>query len=123
MNSEIPPNVVSSLNDKIMEGAPSTIIEVIEQQVEELSQVVCNEWFITYDLRNEMSNLQKRFIATIQCSEASSFLPSSDPSLQTSDREMSERRAFQRDVRSREQEIVMKGIERLEKQILQYINV
>ena len=32
-------------------------------------------------------------------------------------------RASQRDVHSREQEIVRKGIERLEKQILQYINV
>ena len=37
VNSEIPPNVVSSLNDIIMEGTPSTIIEVIRQQVEELS--------------------------------------------------------------------------------------
>ena len=47
MNSEIPPNAVSSLNDIIMEGAPSTIIEVIRQQVEELSQVVCTEQFNT----------------------------------------------------------------------------
>ena len=32
-------------------------------------------------------------------------------------------RSAQRDARSREREIVRKGIERLEKQILQYINV
>ena len=37
MNSEFPPNVVSSLNDIKMKSAPSTIIEVIRQQVEELS--------------------------------------------------------------------------------------
>ena len=33
------------------------------------------------DLRNEMSDLQERFTATIQHSGASSLLPSSDPSL------------------------------------------
>ena len=31
MNAEIPSNVVDLLNDIIMEGAPSTIIEVIRQ--------------------------------------------------------------------------------------------
>ena len=102
MNSEIPLNVVSSLNHIIMEGAPNTIIEVIRQQVEELSQVACTELFITDDLRNEMSDLQERFNATIQLSGASSLLPSSDPSLQTSDREMNEMRASQKDMRSRE---------------------
>ena len=40
MNAEIPSNVVDSLNDILMESAPSTILEVIRQQVEELSQVV-----------------------------------------------------------------------------------
>ena len=84
-----------------MEGAPSSIIEVIRQQVKELSQVVCTERYITDDLRNEMSDLQERFNANLQCSEASSLLPSSDPSLQTSDREMNEMRDYQRDVRSR----------------------
>ena len=56
LNSEISPNVVSSLNDIIMEGAPSTVIEVIRQQVEELS-VVVTEPFIVDDLRNEMSDV------------------------------------------------------------------
>ena len=59
----------------------------------------------------------------MQWSGASSLLPSSDPSLQTSDRELSEMRVSQRDVRFREREIVRKGIERWEKQILQYINL
>ena len=59
----------------------------------------------------------------MQCSGASSLLPSFDPSLQTSGRELNEMRFSQRDVRSREQEIVRKGIERLKKQILQYITV
>ena len=58
-NSEIPPNIVSSLNDIIVEGAPSTIIEVIRQQVEELSQVVCTEEFITDDLMPPYSALER----------------------------------------------------------------
>ena len=57
VNSEIPPNVVSSLNNIIMEGTPSTIIEVIRQQVEDVLQVVCTERFITDDLRNEISEI------------------------------------------------------------------
>ena len=123
MNAEVPSNIVNSLNDIIMEGTPPTIIEVIRQQVQELSQVVCTEQLATDYLRNVMTDLQERFNATLQPSGSSSLLLSCDPSLQTSDREMNEMRSSQRDVCSREQEIVRKGIERLEKQILQYINV
>ena len=43
MNAEVPSNIVNSLNDIIMEGTPPTIIEVIRQQVEELSQVICTK--------------------------------------------------------------------------------
>ena len=86
-------------------------------------QVVCTERFATDDLRNEMTDLQGRLNATLQHSGASSLIPSCDPSLQTLDREMNEMRSSQRDVRFREREIVRKGIERLVKQILQYINV
>ena len=57
MNPKVPSNVVNSLNDIIMEGAPSTIIEVIRQQVEELSQLVCTEQFATDNLRNVMTDL------------------------------------------------------------------
>ena len=57
MNAEVHSNVVNSLNDIIMEGAPSTIIEVIRQQVEELSQLVCTEQFATDNLRNVMTDL------------------------------------------------------------------
>ena len=123
MNAEVPSNIVNSLNDIIMEGTPPTIIEVIRQQVQELSQVVCTEQLATDYLRNVMTDLQERFNATLQPSGSSSLLLSCDPSLQTSDREMNEMRSSQRDVCSREQEIVRKGIERLEKQILLYINL
>ena len=81
---------------------------------------MCTEQFATEDLRNVMTDLQERFNATSQRTGGSSLLPSSDPSLQTSDRQMNEIRSSQRNVYSREQEILRKGIE---KQILQYINV
>ena len=96
MNAEIPSNLVNSLNDIIMEGAPSTIIHVIRQQVEELSQVVSTKRFSTDNLRNVMTDLQERFNATLQCTVGSSLLLSSDPSLQTSDRQMNEMRSSQK---------------------------
>ena len=70
-----------------------------------------------------MTDLQERFDASLQHSGTSSLLPSSGPSLQTSDREMNDIRSSQRNACSREQYIIRKGIERLEKQILQYIKV
>ena len=50
INMEVPLDIVNLLNDIIMEGALSTIIEVIRQQVEELSQVVLTDWFATDSL-------------------------------------------------------------------------
>ena len=84
------------MNDIIMEGAPSAIIEMIRQQVRELSQVVRTDWFATDGLRNVMIDLQERFDAALQCIVGSAVLPSSDPSIQTSDRQMNEMRSSQR---------------------------
>ena len=123
MNEEVPLDVVNSLNDIIMEGAPSIVIEVIRQRVEELSQEVRTDRFATDGLRNVMIDLQERFNANLQCTVGSSVLPSSDPSLQTSGRQMTEMRPSQGYTCSKEQEVVRKGIARLEKQILQYIEV
>ena len=70
-----PEEIVNSLNDIIMEGTPSTIIEVIRQQVEELSQVVHIDQFATYGLREGMIDLQERFDATLQCMYCWFFSP------------------------------------------------
>ena len=70
-----------------------------------------------------MIDLQERFDATLQHTIGSSNPPSGDPSLQTSGKQMNKMRSSQRYTCSREQEIVRKGIERLEKQVLQYIDV
>ena len=69
--------IVNSLNDIIMEGAPSTIIEVI--RVKELSQVIQTDRFITDSLRNVMIDLKERFNATLQHIIDSFSPPSGDP--------------------------------------------
>ena len=84
MNTEVPMEIVNSLNDITMEGAPSTIIEVIRQQVEKLSQVIHTDRFATDSLRDVMIDLQERIDATLQHTMGSSIPPFSDPSLQTS---------------------------------------
>ena len=106
-----------------MEGAPSTIIEVIRQQVEELSQVVLTDWFAIDSLRNVVIDLQERFDTIVQHTVGSSIPPSSDLSLKISGRQMYEMRSSQGYTCSKEQEIVRNGIERLEKQVLQYIDI
>ena len=78
MNIKVPVEIVNSLNDIIMEGAPSTIIEVIRQRVEELSQLVQTDRFATDSLRDVMIDLQERFDATLQHNFGSSIPPSSD---------------------------------------------
>ena len=62
MNKE---EIVNSLNDIIMEGSPSTIIEVIRQGAEELSQVVLTDQFAIDSLRNVVIDLQERFDTTV----------------------------------------------------------
>ena len=69
--------IVISLNDIIMEGAPSTLIEVIRQRVEDLSQVIQTDWFATDSLKDVMIDLQEIFNATLQHTSGSSIPPSS----------------------------------------------
>ena len=69
-----------------MEGAPSTIVEVMRHQVRELSHVIQTDWFATDSLRDMVIDLQERFESVSQHTVDSSISPSSDPSLQTSDR-------------------------------------
>ena len=52
MNREVPMEIVKLLNEIIMKGAPSTIVEVMRQQVRELSQVIQTDQFAT-DISSE----------------------------------------------------------------------
>ena len=88
-----------------MEGAPSTIIEVIRQRVEELSQLVQTDRFATDSLRDVMIDLQEIFDTTLQHTVCSSIPASSDPSLKTSGRQKNEMRSSQRYTCSKDWEI------------------
>ena len=88
--------IVKLLNEIIMKGAPSTIVEVMRQQVRELSQVIQNDWFATNSLRDLVVDLQELFDATLPHGILSSISSSGDSSPQTSDRQISEMRPPQR---------------------------
>ena len=100
LNEAIPPDVIHSLNNMIMEGAPASIVEVLSQRVEELTQVICTEWVAKGEMRANIAVLQERTEERIR-----------------------EGRSAQGEVKAREREMVRKGIDRLERQILQYVNV
>ena len=60
LNEAIPPDVIHSLNNMIMEGAPASIMEVLSQRVEELTQVICTEWVAKGEMRANIAVLQER---------------------------------------------------------------
>ena len=62
LNADVPPNVIHSLNDMIIEGALSTVLEFLSQRVEELSQVICTEWFANDDMETISQNYRKDLI-------------------------------------------------------------
>ena len=65
MNSSIPPSVIYSLSNTIMDGAPSIAVELLSQQIDELTQVICTKRIINTDLRIEFSELQERVNSSI----------------------------------------------------------
>ena len=84
--------IVNSLNEIIQEGAPSAVIEVMRQQVRELSQVIQNDHLTTNTLRVLVVDLQEKFDAASLQGMSSSNLSPGDHSPQTSDRQVSELR-------------------------------
>ena len=51
MNTKVPMEIVNSFLEIIQEIAPSAVIEVMRQQVRELSQVFQNDRLVTDSLR------------------------------------------------------------------------
>ena len=60
MDTGIPIEIVNSLNEIIQEGAPSVAVEIMLQQVQELSQGIQNDQQATYDLRDLVVDLQDK---------------------------------------------------------------
>ena len=95
MNTEIPMEIVNSLDEIIQEGAPLDVVEMMRQQVREVSQVIQNDRLSTNTLRGLFVDLQEKFDAASPQGMCSSTLSPGDLSPQTSDRQVSELRLSQ----------------------------
>ena len=111
MDTGIPMKIVNSLNEIIQEGASPIGVEVM-QQVQELSQGIQNDGQATHQLRDLVVDLQEKFDSVSPQGINSSNIAQRDFSPQTVDGQISGLRSPQAN-----------PIERLEKQILQLINV
>ena len=78
LNADVPPNVIHFLSDVIMEGALSTVMELLSQWVEELSQVICTGRFVNDEMRNNIPELQQRFSSSSLRFGTSSLRPTSE---------------------------------------------
>ena len=112
MNAAIPRRVIQSLNNTIMGKAPSIAVELINQPIDDLTQVSCTDQARSADIRFEFADLQERINSSIPFPGAVSTRPTAKSS-----------RMGLREVKVREPEIVRKVIDRLKMQIKQYIIV
>ena len=94
-----------------MDGAPSVAVELLSQKIDDLTQVICTEQIISSDLRTDFSELQERFNSSFSLQGTSPIRPMGESS-----------RMALSEVKARERKIVRKGINRLERQIKQYIH-
>ena len=123
MDTKIPMEIVNSLTEIIQESAPLVVGEIMRQQVKELSQgIQCDQQASNY-LRSLVIDLQDKLDVIPLQSISSVSLAPRDCSPQAGDGQSSGLRSPHANSSSREREIVRKGINRLEKQILQLICV
>ena len=109
LNSRPLPRVVNNVNNTILHGAPSTVLEYVSLEIEEFAQARYADRIITEELTLEVLEIQDRI-------NSSMMTPTTDFANKKKDSRQSENR-------SRERDIVRKGMERLEKEISQYTQV
>ena len=111
-------------NNTIMYSAPSSTVECLSKQLEDLTQVIYSERVVSADLRMEFSELQKEVNSTI--SPLGAYIMHSNGQISKTysrDERSTESRTILGEVKVREHEIVRKGIDQLEMQIKQYISM
>ena len=69
MNAEIPNEVIHSLNNTIVSGTPSRAVELLNQRVNELTQVSCTDQAMSADLRFEFSEYSRMDLGEIKAKE------------------------------------------------------
>ena len=110
--------IVNILNEVIQDNASAVSVENMRQQVEELS------WGVQYNnLRSLVIDLQDKLEEMPPKNIHSRILDSRDCSLLVEDEVNPGRKSPTQSSTSRERDIVRKGIERLEKQIVQLIGI
>ena len=116
MTSEIPQKIVNTLNDIIMNRSPAASMEYVHELVEHLEGAIQADQETTEHVRSAMMELQDKIANLFNTLEVRDYSPLDGVinSVQSSPKSNST---------SRERDIVKKGIERLEKQILQLIGV
>ena len=123
MNAEIPMEMVNSLKEVIQDSAPSVTVEIMCQQVDELYRGIQDDRQASYNLRSLVIDLQEKLDVMPSQTTGSIIFSPKDCSPQVGDEQSWEGRSSCTNSSSREREIVWKGIERLEKQILQLMGV
>ena len=99
----------NDVNSTIIQGTPSTVLECMSIELEELVQARYTDRIIMEELTLEVLEIQDRI-------NSSMMTPTTDFANKKKDSRQSENR-------SRERDIVRKGMERLEKEISQYTQV
>ena len=117
MRAEIPMEIVNSLNEVILDRSPSTVMESVCQRVEQLEGEVRVNRLTTDSVRSAMVQLQERVSnQSINTSEVGDTLhPVESRSLDCGSPKANHT--------ARERGVVRKGIERMEKQIIQLISI
>ena len=87
-------------------------MELLTQRVEELSQVICTEWFANDEMRRDISDLQERVNSSSLRSGTSFLQPTSDPPNYYPDEEGDKIRVSQGGIKAREREIVREVIDK-----------
>ena len=109
LNSRPLPRMENDVNSTIIQGTPSTVLECMSIELEELVQARYTDRIIMEELTLEALEIQDRI-------NSSMMTPTTEFANKKKDSRQSENR-------SREQDIVRKGMERLEKEISQYTQV
>ena len=65
MSAGIPSGVIQSLSNTIMGGAPSVAIELLNQRVNDLTQISCTNQALSANHRTEFSELQERVNSSV----------------------------------------------------------
>ena len=108
-HSGISPSLVNSVNSLITHGAPAMTLDGVTREMDDLFQALYTERVLVDNLRFDVLEIQDRISSSMMGSKENLSNGKNSRSLSP-----------RTENKSREQDVVRKGIDRLEKQIFQY---